>query len=215
MLLLRVALKSENGHLARIRHPTWPVCSAGLLPRCLPPEHPCDHGLGCVGMAARLGFHRAWLIRILQLPENAALHRSNGTLDDTTAAKSAHVEFRKRTTTLILTAICLALILAAAVWLAGRYVTGISVGDGEVVLQLSDEAGRQMLPDDPYLRDLASGPDALLHDAYLVVPWYWVALAVVVGIGSAAAVYVGVRWFTCKFMRAANGDSSRLEKRHD
>lgn len=76
-------------------------------------------------------------------------------------------------------------------------ITGISVKDGNVVFHLSDEAGREMFPQDPYSSALAAEPEAMFHDTYIAVPAY----VVISSLALACAFVVAVRLTWTKLAR--------------
>jgi len=84
--------------------------------------------------------------------------------------------------------------VAAAILLWRKFpVTAVSLDGPNVVLNMSDSYGRQMLPDDPYFNKVANSPDVFVHDAYLAVPIYAIAIAFVVLAGCFVAVFVRLR----------------------
>ena len=71
--------------------------------------------------------------------------------------------------------------------------TGVSLEGPNVVLNMSDSYGRQMLPDDPYFNAVANSPDVFVHDTYFAVPIYVMAIAFVVLLGCFVGAFLVLR----------------------
>lgn len=72
--------------------------------------------------------------------------------------------------------------------LAAPNITGVSLNGGDVVLHLGDDIARKMLPDNPYLNSLANDPNVFFHDAYVKVPIWGAAIALILAFGTVVVV---------------------------
>ena len=98
-----------------------------------------------------------------------------------------------RLATLLLTITCVAVALFAWMRLVAPNVTGFEFENGQLVVHLTDELGRAMLPDDPYFNAVANDSDVFVHGTYVSCPLYVVALALTLMLGLAAGIYFGLR----------------------